>query len=89
MGFRTLAVQRRSNEVWKILGAVKNEFGKFEEVLKKAQNQLIQASSNIDHLVGTRTRQIQRKLKNVQELPGSVPVDPLNLEEGEEEQGNE
>ncbi len=89
MGFRTLAVQRRSNEVWKILGAVKNEFGKFEEVLKKAQNQLIQASSNIDHLVGTRTRQIQRKLKNVQELPGTVPVDPLNLEEGEEEQGNE
>jgi len=89
MGFRTLAVQRRSNEVWKILGAVKNEFGKFEEVLKKAQNQLIQASSNIDHLVGTRTRQIQRKLKNVQELPGSVPVDPLNLEEGEEDQGNE
>jgi len=86
MGFRTLAVQRRSNEVWKILGAVKNEFGRFEEVLKKAQNQLNLASTNIDHLVGTRTRQIQRKLKNVQELPNSKGQDMLGLDEGEEEE---
>jgi DNA recombination protein RmuC len=84
MGFRTLAVQRRSNEVWKILGAVKNEFGRFEEVLKKAQNQLNLASSNIDNLVGTRTRQIQRKLKNIQELPVGSSSDILGLDEGDE-----
>ncbi len=86
MGFRTLAVQRRSNEVWRILGAVKNEFGNFEKVLLKAQNQLSQASSNIDNLVGTRTRQIQRKLKNVQELPANSTQEILGVEEGEEEE---
>jgi DNA recombination protein RmuC len=86
MGFRTLAVQRRSNEVWQILGAVKNEFGRFEEVLKKAQNQLNLASSNIDNLVGTRTRQIQRKLKNVQELPTGNTRDVLGIEDGDVEE---
>jgi DNA recombination protein RmuC len=84
MGFRTLAVQKRSSEVWRILGAVKNEFGNFERVLKKAQNQLSQASSNIDHLVGTRTRQIQRRLKSIQELPGTAAQDLLGLDDGEE-----
>jgi DNA recombination protein RmuC len=84
MGFRTLAVQRRSNEVWRILGAVKNEFGTFEKVLRKAQNQLSQASSNIDNLVGTRTRQIQRKLKKVEELPNSSSHEILGIEEGDE-----
>jgi DNA recombination protein RmuC len=79
MGFRTLAVQKRSNEVWRILGAVKKEFGNFETVLKKAQNQLSQASSNIDNLVGTRTRQIQRKLKGIQELPGNASQELLGL----------
>jgi DNA recombination protein RmuC len=69
MGFKTLAIEKRSSEVWKILGAVKTEFDKFGGVLKKAQEKIIQASSDIDDLVGTRTRQIQRKLKNVQELP--------------------
>jgi DNA recombination protein RmuC len=79
MGFRTLAVQKRSNEVWQILGAVKKEFGNFETVLRKAQNQLSQASSNIDNLVGTRTRQIQRKLKGIQELPGNASQELLGL----------
>lgn len=83
MGFRTLAVQKRSNEVWQILGAVKKEFGNFEKVLRKAQNQLSQASSNIDNLVGTRTRQIQRKLKGIQELPGSATRNMLGLNEGD------
>lgn len=87
MGFRTLAVQRRSSEVWRILGAVKNEFGNFEKVLRKAQNQLSQASTNIDNLVGTRTRQIQRKLKGVEELPNSSTQEVLGIEEGDE--GNE
>lgn len=85
MGFRTLAVQRRSNEVWRILGAVKNEFSTFEKVLKKAQNQLTMASTNIDNLVGTRTRQIQRKLKNVQELPNSSSEEVPGIEEGEDD----
>jgi len=81
MGFRTLAVQKRSDEVWKILGAVKTEFGKFEDVLKKAQQQLSQASNNIDTLVGTRTRTIQRKLKEVEELPGKGAGEILGLED--------
>jgi len=71
MGFRTLAVQKRSNEVWQILGAVKTEFEGFEKVLEKAQNQIISASGNIEKLVGTRSRAIKRKLRNVQELPAS------------------
>ena len=69
MGFRTLAVQKRSNEVWQILGAVKTEFEGFEKVLEKAQNQIMSASGNIEKLVGTRSRAIKRKLRNVQELP--------------------
>lgn len=85
MGFRTLAVQRRSNEVWHILSAVKNEFSTFEKILRKAQNQIIQASGNIDNLVGTRTRQIQRKLKNVQELPNSAAKEVLGIEERDDE----
>ena len=74
MGFRTLAVQKRSNEVWQILGAVKTEFEGFEKVLEKAQNQIISASGNIEKLVGTRSRAIKRKLRNVQELPVSEAV---------------
>ncbi len=89
MGFRTLAVQKRSNEVWQILGAVKKEFGNFEKVLRKAQNQLSQASSNIDNLVGTRTRQIQRRLKGIQELPGGAARDMLGLNESDLADGDE
>ena len=69
MGFRTLAIQKRSSEVWKVLGAVKSEFDKFATVLEAAQNRLNQANSELDKLVGTRTRQIQRTLKNVETLP--------------------
>lgn len=68
MGFRTLAIQKNSNEVWKVLGAVKTEFAKFETTLTKAQNSLSQANSQLDELVGTRTRQIQRKLSKVESL---------------------
>jgi DNA recombination protein RmuC len=71
MGFRTLAIEKRSSEVWKILGAVKTEFGRFGDVLKKAQEKIIKASEDIDDLVGTRTRKIQSKLKQVQELPSA------------------
>ena len=66
MGFKTLAVQKRSAEVWEILGAVKQEFDKFGYVLEATQQRLDQANKELDKLVGVRTRQIQRKLKDVQ-----------------------
>lgn len=66
MGFKTLAVQKRSAEVWEILGAVKQEFDKFGDVLKATQQRLDQANKELDKLVGVCTRQIQRKLKDVQ-----------------------
>ena len=66
MGFKTLAVQKRSAEVWEILGAVKQEFDKFGDVLEATQQRLFQANKELDKLVGVRTRQIQRKLKDVQ-----------------------
>jgi len=86
MGFRTLAIEKRSSEVWKLLGAIKTEFGKFGDVLKKAQEKINQASSDIDDLVGARTRQIQRKLKDVQELPAAEQVSLLeDIEQPEKE----
>jgi DNA recombination protein RmuC len=69
MGFRTLAIQKRSSEVWQVLGAVKSEFGKFGELLERTQKKINEANSELDKLVGVRTRIIQRKLKEVQELP--------------------
>ncbi|MFR7974935.1 MAG: DNA recombination protein RmuC [Intestinibacter bartlettii] len=84
MGFRSLAIEKHSSEVWKILGAVKTEFSKFETVLNSAQNKLNQASSEIDKLVGTRTRQINRKLKNVDKLSFDETGFYLSSEESEE-----
>ena len=69
MGFRTLAIEKRSSEVWQILGAVKTEFSRFGDVLKKAQEKITKANEDIDQLVGTRTRAIERRLRGVQELP--------------------
>lgn len=65
MGFRTLAIQEKSHEVWQVLGAVKTEFDKFGEILSKTQERLTQANAELDKLVGTRTRAIQRKLRDV------------------------
>ncbi|MEG0912477.1 MAG: DNA recombination protein RmuC [Oscillospiraceae bacterium] len=65
MGFRTLAIQKRSGEVWRVLGAVKNEFDTFAGVLNMTQQRLNQANEELDKLVGVRTRQIQRRLKDV------------------------
>lgn len=70
MGFKTLAIQKRSGEVWKVLGSVKAEFDTFGQALAQAQNRLNQASSELENLVGVRTRQIQRKLQQVTLLPG-------------------
>lgn len=77
MGFRTLAIQKRSSEVWKVLGAVKTEFTKFGGVLEKAQKKLNEANKEIDTLVGTRTRMMISKLKNVEELPQGESQDLL------------
>ena len=69
MGFRTLAIQKRSSEVWRVLGGVKTEFDTFGKALAQAQNRINQASSELENLVGVRTRQIQRKLQAVTQLP--------------------
>ncbi len=68
MGFRSLAVERRTSEIWELLGAVKTEFGKFGEVLEKTKQKLDAASREIDQ-AGVRSRSIERQLRSVQELP--------------------
>lgn len=68
MGFRTLAIEKRSGEVWSILGAVKKEFGTFGDLLQKAQKNIQGGLDDIDKLVGTRTRAIQRKLSSVETI---------------------
>ena len=65
MGFRTLAIQKRTSEVWKVLSQVKGEFATFGDVLTRAQNKLTQASTEIDRLVGVRTRKIQNTLRSI------------------------
>lgn len=84
-GFRTLAIQKRSSEVWEVLGAVRTEFDKFEAALRDAQNKIDQANRGLDALVGVRTRQIQRKLKSVSALP-SVRAEALLKEETDAEE---
>lgn len=68
MGFRTLAIQKRSAQVWEILGAVKTEFDKFGDVLEKTQTKLTQINTDLDKLVGTRTNAIKRRLRDVERL---------------------
>jgi DNA recombination protein RmuC len=68
MGFRTLAIEQRSSEVWGVLGAIKTEFGKFGDVLENTRKKLEQATRSIES-AGVRTRQIERKLKGVEALP--------------------
>ncbi|HVI51990.1 MAG TPA: DNA recombination protein RmuC [Candidatus Sulfotelmatobacter sp.] len=82
MGFRTLAIQKRSSEVWEILGAVKTEFGKYGEMLDKVQKKLTEASNTIED-VAKRKRAIDRKLRTVAELP-AAPAQAL-LELGADE----
>jgi DNA recombination protein RmuC len=67
MGFRTLQIQQRSSEVWALLGVVKSEFGKYSDVLAQVKTKLDQASKTIES-AETRTRQIQRKLRDVEEV---------------------
>ncbi|MEL0073500.1 MAG: DNA recombination protein RmuC [Flavobacteriaceae bacterium] len=68
MGFKTLAIQKRSSEVWKVLASVKKEFSTFGGVLEKAQKKINEANNEIENLVGTRTRMMQSKLRNVEQL---------------------
>jgi DNA recombination protein RmuC len=85
MGFRTLAIQKRSSDVWRILGAVKSEFGKFGGVLAKAQKKLNEANREIDDLVGTRTKIMLRKLKNVETIGGAEELNELDFSDEPEE----
>jgi DNA recombination protein RmuC len=80
MGFRTLAIEKRSSEVWDLLGAVKTEFGQFGDVLAKTKKKLIEATNVID-TSEVRTRAIERKLRDVQELPSNNLLSDLKLEE--------
>ena len=77
MGFKTLAIQKRSAEVWKILGAVKTEFGKFEEVLTKAKQRLQNAQDDLDKLITTRSNAINRKLRDVEKLDDASSTELL------------
>ena len=78
MGFKTLAIQKRSSEVWRVLGAVKTEFDKFADVLNETKKRLDQANSELDKLVGVRTRQIQRKLNSVTSLADTEVIKLLD-----------
>ncbi len=83
MGFRTLAIEKRSSEVWTVLSAVKSEFGKFGDALDKVKKQLATASNSIE-ATGTRTRQLQRKLRSVEELPAEAdPAKILGISAGD------
>lgn len=82
MGFRTFAIQKRSGEVWRVLGAVKTEFEKFGDILQSSQKRLMQVNDELDQLIGTRTRSIVRKLRNVEHLDEVSTVqllDAINL----------
>ena len=68
MGFRTLAIEKRSAEVWNLLGAVRTEFSKFGLILEKTRKKIVEAGNHIDQ-AATRTRVIERKLRDVQDIP--------------------
>ena len=78
MGFRTLAIEKRSSEVWQLLSAVKTEFGKFGVVLEATRRKLELAANDIDK-AGVRSRAIEKKLRDVQELPSGYSQDILQL----------
>ena len=92
MGFRTLAIQKKSGEVWKILGAVKTEFGKFNDIAKKIQDKLESTSKDFDTLIGTRSRVLESKLKGVEKLGAAETKEVLGLRDivsGDETSGED
>ena len=91
MGFRTLALQKRSSEVWKVLGTVKKEFEVFGGLLEKAQKNIQTGLGQLDDVVGTRTRAIQRQLRNVETLPAveaQIELPEIILNTNDEEKEN-
>jgi len=89
MGFRTLAVQKRSSEVWKVLGAVKAEFGIFSKYLQKVRKQLDTATGTLDQLQTTRTNVMERKLRTVEALDRAESGDVLELPAEQEDEAPE
>lgn len=81
MGFRTLAIQKRTSEVWSVLGAVKTEFGKFGGMLEKVQKNLQNAGDQLEEVMGKRTRAIERKLRQVEALPTDESRKMLSMNE--------
>ena len=86
MGFRTLAIQKRTSEVWSVLGAVKTEFGKFGGMLEKVQKNLQSAGDQLEEVMGKRTRAIERKLRQVEALPTEESQKMLSLNDFREEE---
>ena len=86
MGFRTLAIQKRTSEVWSVLGAVKTEFGKFGGMLEKVQKNLQSAGDQLEEVMGKRTRAIERKLRQVEALPSEESKKMLSLNEFSDEE---
>lgn len=84
MGFRTLAIQKRTGEVWNVLGAVKTEFGKFGGLLQKVQKNLQSAGDQLEEVMGKRTRAIERKLREVEQLPHEESQKILPIDDEEE-----
>ncbi len=92
LGFRTLAIEKRSSEVWKVLQAIKTEFGNFEKVLTSAKQKIDRAGEDIDKLIGVRTRKIQVKLNHITELPEEEAkniLDTNNVDMVNDEDDNE
>ena len=81
MGFRTLAIQKRTSEVWSVLGAVKTEFGKFGGMLEKVQKNLQNAGDQLEEVMGKRTRAIERKLRQVEALPTEESQKMLSIQD--------
>ncbi|MDP2872234.1 MAG: DNA recombination protein RmuC [Bacillota bacterium] len=84
MGFRTLAIERRSSEVWRLLGAIKTDFGKFGDLLDKTKKKLQEAANSVDS-ASTKTRAIQRHLRGVEQLPADEALRILPVAAGAEE----
>ena len=89
MGFRTLAIQKRTSEIWNVLGAVKTEFGKFGGLLEKVQKNLQNAGDQLEEVMGKRTRAIERKLRQVEALPAEDSQRMLSLPELTDDEDDE
>ena len=85
MGFRTLAIQKKSGEVWNVLRAVKTEFGKFNEIIESIRKRFEGGSKDFDNLIGTRSRVIAKKLNSVEKLDPAESAKLLGLDDTQDE----